>query len=286
MKLRTKKKTISVCYQIVYLLISFLVYLRQNTLSKRWQHLWPYVSNLIFIFYMTSLEEWNHQRLSDIVSSIDKTLTQCHQFNLTKFKLRTPYDVIFESNVNNWIRYAFSCNAQDLELSILNNHSESEFVLDEFFFINSSFTRLRLDGCVFNLAGVISWKNLTSLVIFQGGLDDGLIKNIISGSPLLETLELYHCYGFGRIDITSKSVKKLMIGGYNDLERSMGSFRNCRNKCASYLVTSNHNVLFVMEGRVAKCTLSRLEAKGFTFPSNLEHPDWPDYDYDSSGSED
>ncbi|GKC82704.1 hypothetical protein Tco_1138421 [Tanacetum coccineum] len=33
-------------------------------------------------------------------------------------------------------------------------------------------------------------------------------------------------------------------------------------------------------------TLGRLEAKGFTFPSNLEHPDWPDYDYDSSGSED
>ncbi|GKB29564.1 hypothetical protein Tco_0868965, partial [Tanacetum coccineum] len=30
--------------------------------------------------------------------------------------------------------------------------------------------------------------------------------------------------------------------------------------------------------------LSRLEAKGFTFPSNVEHPDWPDYD--SSESED
>ncbi|GKD69900.1 F-box/LRR-repeat protein 25-like protein [Tanacetum coccineum] len=286
--------------------------IRTVTLSKRWQHLWPYVSNLIFIFYMTSLEEWNHQRLSDIVSSIDKTLTQCRQFNLTKFKLRTPYDVIFESH-----------------------HSESEFVLDEFVFINSSFARLRLDGCVFNLAGVISWKNLTSLVIFQGGLDDGLIKNIISGSPLLETLELYHCYGFGRIDITSKSVKKLMIGGYNDPEDQWdlseiveinaphilslritmyfllwkvvllnvsslveaeldyekgGHYETTRKEeeeeMLEDLILSLRHVKKLQIGYNCLTTLGRLEAKGFTFPSNLEHPDWPDYDYDSSGSED
>nr|GEW12160.1 hypothetical protein [Tanacetum cinerariifolium] len=45
-----------------------------------------------------------------------------------------------------------------------------------------------------------------------------LVNNLLSASPFLETLYLVSCYGFGRIDITSKSVKKLVIGGYYEPE--------------------------------------------------------------------
>ncbi|GKB80622.1 F-box/LRR-repeat protein 25-like protein [Tanacetum coccineum] len=189
--------------------------IRTGTLSKRWQHLWPYVSNLVFIFY-TSFSNWNDQRLYDIVSSIDQTLSQCRQFNIIKFKLRIPYAVIYESLVNDWIRYAFSCNVQDLDLYLDSQDDESEFVLDQFFFVNSSFTCLELDGCVFIPTGAISWTNLKSLQISQGDLDADLIRNMLSGSPLLEIFYLLRCYGFGRIDITSKSVKKFVLDGYFD----------------------------------------------------------------------
>nr|GEX35523.1 hypothetical protein [Tanacetum cinerariifolium] len=43
----------------------------------------------------------------------------------------------------------------------------------------------------------------------------GMIEKILFGSPLLESLELNYCYGFSRIDITSKSVKKLVFSRYN-----------------------------------------------------------------------
>ncbi|GKE82879.1 F-box protein-like protein [Tanacetum coccineum] len=86
-------------------------------------------------------------------------------------------------------------------------------VLDELFFLSSCFTTLKLAGCVFNPIGVISWNKLKSLSISNGKLTEDLIRNI-SGSPVLETLNLYNCYGYRRLDITSKSVKNLVFWGY------------------------------------------------------------------------
>ncbi|GKB37793.1 F-box protein-like protein [Tanacetum coccineum] len=62
----------------------------------------------------------------------------------------------------------------------------------------------------------ISWNKLTSLSISYAKLDEDLIQNILSGSPLLETLKLDHSYGYRRIDITSKSVKNLELCAYID----------------------------------------------------------------------
>ena len=64
------------------------------------------------------------------------------------------------------------------------------FVLDQSLFYNSCLIRLKLGYCVFNPTGAISWKNLKSLCISYGKLDEDLIQNILSGSPVLETLEL------------------------------------------------------------------------------------------------
>nr|GFA47012.1 hypothetical protein [Tanacetum cinerariifolium] len=50
-------------------------------------------------------------------------------------------------------------------------------------------------------------------------LDDDMIEKILSGSPCLESLELIDCYGYTRIDVTSKSVKKLVFSEhYSDDE--------------------------------------------------------------------
>nr|GEV57502.1 hypothetical protein [Tanacetum cinerariifolium] len=45
--------------------------------------------------------------------------------------------------------------------------------------------------------------------------DDDMIEKILSESPCLESLELKNCYGYRRIDVTSKSVKKLVFFKYN-----------------------------------------------------------------------
>lgn len=192
--------------------------IRACTLSKRWIHLWPTLPDLIFRYDMPIWEP-NQQRLRDFFLFVDKSLTPCRQSNLNKVQLHTPYYVEFQSQVTNLIRYAIKWNVQDLDLQL--SITNEKFELNQFFFTNSSFTQLKLSGCVLNPSGAISWNKLTSLDIFGAKLDEDLIQNIITGSPLLETLHLKYCYGFGRIDITSNSVKSFLLDGHTDIQNDI-----------------------------------------------------------------
>ncbi|XP_023740836.1 F-box/LRR-repeat protein 25 [Lactuca sativa] len=189
--------------------------IRTGTLSKRWNHLWTLVPNLTFI-------HGGRQTWPDFALCVDKTLNQCRQLKLKKFHVCSRYSrgfVGFESHINNWIRYALRCNVEEFNLTL--PKEKQTFLLDQFFFINTCFTDLKLQACVFTPIGAISWKNLRSLCISFGKLNEDLIENILSGSPLLETLELKFCYGFRKMDITSKSVKKLVLSGYLDVDNAI-----------------------------------------------------------------
>ncbi|XP_076928885.1 F-box/LRR-repeat protein 25-like [Bidens hawaiensis] len=176
---------------------------RTCTLSKRWKHIWTWVQTLVF-------------RHPCPPSLLDKTLTQRGQLKLKKFQLSSDYTCHSESHVHSWICYAMICNVEDLDLSFPVLEVESDaFSPDKFFFICSCFTRLKLSGCALNPTGAISWKNLRSLHISFGSyIDEALIENILSGSPVLETLVLDHCDGYKRLNITSKTVKNLVFSGY------------------------------------------------------------------------
>ena len=89
-------------------------------------------------------------------------------------------------------------------------------MLDQICFINSQFTRLCFCGCILKPTGGISWTNLKSLSLGCVKVDEDLIHSILSGSPVLETLNLFHVYGFRRIDISSNSVKNLRLCGFID----------------------------------------------------------------------
>ncbi|CAI9287461.1 unnamed protein product [Lactuca saligna] len=167
--------------------------IRTGTLSKRWAHLWTCVPTLIFAHYNHPYPWFSCKCLRkpnsiyDFARSVEKTLTQCRQLKLKKFELRTHYDIRFKSLFKNWIRHAISCNVEELNLEFM---FPDEFWLDQSIFINSCFTDLKLVGCKLNPNGAISWKNLKSLYISYMKLDEDLIVNILSGSPLLETLVL------------------------------------------------------------------------------------------------
>ncbi|GKC82652.1 thiamine thiazole synthase, chloroplastic-like protein, partial [Tanacetum coccineum] len=159
--------------------------------------------------------------ICDYISFIDTTLNQCPaNLNLKKFKLDINYSSLvnseFKSRANSWIRYAISRDVEDVDLRLWDGGVGQDFTYDdELFFNNLCFTRVKLSDCLFYPPnGAISWERLKCLCLFRGTLDEDMIEKILSGSPCLTSLELGHCYGYRRIDVTSKSVKKLVFSGY------------------------------------------------------------------------
>ncbi|XP_071721063.1 F-box/LRR-repeat protein 25-like isoform X1 [Rutidosis leptorrhynchoides] len=307
--------------------------IRTSTLSKRWIHLWTYIHTLNF--------QCGHERYfssSDFFSSINKTITQCRQLKLYKFKLRCfpGYSTQFESQVKNWICYVLNCNVEELYLELFNERLKPEFVLDDFFYTNSCITKLTLGGCVFISTRAICWKKLKNLRIHRAIINEDLIENIQRGSPLLETLELEDCSGYKRLDITSKSVKNLIFNGYLDVEDednytnvievnapnilslticgelllgklvllNVASLVNAHLDYSKDMVYNIENEHMLQElilslqhikelkiGMTCFKSFFRLEAAGFTFPSNLKVldsleaiPDWSDWS-DLNGSD-
>ncbi|KAL7590901.1 F-box/LRR-repeat protein 25 isoform X1 [Lactuca sativa] len=293
-------------HEILSCLPSTKCAIKTGTLSKRWNHLWNLVPTLIF-----EDADDNH----DFISFVDKALTQCRQSKLKKFVLYTAYDIRFESQFSNWIGYAMNCNVEELNLTLWNTDLKAEFLLDHSFFDRSSFTDLTLEGCIFDPIGAISWKNLRTLCITFGKLDEDLIKNILHGSPQLETFELNYCYGYRRLDIASKSVKKLVLSGYmvpydkfeadiielnapnissltiqdellllkllllnvSSLVEANIDYRNsettpeeAKEEMLKGFILNLRHVKELKIGGFCSEVVSRLEAKGFIFPSNVK----------------
>nr|KAJ0204205.1 hypothetical protein LSAT_V11C500284120 [Lactuca sativa] len=188
-------------------------------------------SPLLETLVLVDLDGWIDNTTSDNDSSSDDeseaniiktnasntlSLTQCPQLKLKKFKLLSYNDIKLKSQLNSWVLYAIRCSVRDIYLNLCADGIEYEFMLDQTFFTSSCFTNMKLHRCMVNPIGAISWKNLKNLCVSYGSLDEDLIENILSGSPVLETLELEDCFGYRRLNITSKSVKKLVISGYKD----------------------------------------------------------------------
>ncbi|KAL4576855.1 hypothetical protein LXL04_012955 [Taraxacum kok-saghyz] len=115
-----------------------------------------------------------------------------------------------------WIRYAINRNVEELLLRFLCIGREVEFTIDQLLFISSCFTHLTLDDdCIFlSPTPAISWKNLRSLCISSLNIDQDVIENIVSNTPVLETLVLRYCSGYSRLDISSESIKNLVFSRY------------------------------------------------------------------------
>ncbi|GKE03604.1 hypothetical protein Tco_1395622, partial [Tanacetum coccineum] len=91
----------------------------------------------------------------------------------------------FKSRANSWIRYAIRRNVEEVDLWLFDVGVGQDFTFEDELFFNTS--------CITH---------------------DNMIGKIISGSPCLESMELKDCHGYRRIDVTSKSVKKLVLFEY------------------------------------------------------------------------
>ena len=82
-----------------------------STISKRWQHLWTLLPNLIFTY--------NGWDLTGYFSLIDKTLTQCPtNVKLNKLEIHICYGGPADTQTQAWIHHAIARNVQEVDLTI------------------------------------------------------------------------------------------------------------------------------------------------------------------------
>ncbi|GJS16136.1 F-box/LRR-repeat protein 25 [Tanacetum coccineum] len=164
------------------------------TLSKRWQHLWTRIHNLIFIDKNDVRCKSYNTDLIDYFPSIGQTLTQ-YSTDVNLNKLTLHFKEIYDSKVNVQLANSCICYAIDRKVQHV-DFTLYEFGYDDDLFFNiSCFVSMKLSKCLLNPISVISWENLKSLCISRGKLDEDMIENILSRSPCLETLELKSCHG-------------------------------------------------------------------------------------------
>ncbi|KAH7513243.1 hypothetical protein FEM48_Zijuj12G0176500 [Ziziphus jujuba var. spinosa] len=211
-------------------LLSFLPTLdaiRTCVLSKRWSYLWTFVPALSYNLERTSC----CKNVDEFVSFVEKTIILNKSSKMFKFLLNFQqhfgecYMVHLDSKVLDiWTRFATKANVEELCLALyeddfglrctMDYNLHMNYSLPKHIFGCSSLTKLYLSHCNIVPHGVITWTLLKSLSIKNTKVSDDVMQKVLSGSPALEVLEIRRCAGINRLDITSASVRKLVIEDY------------------------------------------------------------------------
>lgn len=108
---------------------------------------------------------------------------------------------------------------KELIIGFLGEKSSKQ-CLPQFLFNNDFLILLRASNWVFKYNGRVNWSSLKSLHMCNCVLPNGAIENVLSGSPLLESLEVLNCEvsdeKLNELVIATKSLKTLVLKNIAD----------------------------------------------------------------------
>ena len=159
------------------------------------------------------------------------------------FKLCVTHKVT-EPQFNSWVEFAMSRNVGELSLTGLFFYYET-YGFPDCFYLSSSLRQLNLVDFDMLPGCTVSWNFLRRLTLSSCSLYDESIANILSGSPNLETLQLFYCGGLlKRLDLSkSLSLRALEIYGWSQRSGQME------------IVAPHIHYLNLKNSDVAPCTL-------------------------------
>ncbi|KAF3441155.1 hypothetical protein FNV43_RR15066 [Rhamnella rubrinervis] len=124
------------------------------------------------------------------------------------------FEVKLDSKVIDiWIRFGTRADVEELSLGLYEDFNKNRHV------ITNCPDKLYLSRCSISPHGVITWTLLKSLSINTTELSDDVMRKVFLGSPILEVLVISQCGVLNRLDITSISLRKLVIENYCLLEK-------------------------------------------------------------------
>ncbi|KAL1199905.1 F-box/FBD/LRR-repeat protein [Cardamine amara subsp. amara] len=200
-----------------------------SVLSKQWRYFWKSVPSLEFNSVGFKSK---HQTFSDVVckSFLSNKAPVLESFHLefALYKI-TPIDIGF------WIGLAFARNLRELVLDFLPDDLES-FTFPSSLCSCNTLEKLKLILILLDISSPVLMKSLRTLhLVFVSYKDDASIRNLLSGCPVLEELEVIRAED-GIVEtftIEVPSLKRLTINDENGGEEFWGYMINA--PCLKYL---------------------------------------------------
>ncbi|XP_050290561.1 F-box protein At5g03100-like [Quercus robur] len=199
--------------------------IKTGVLSKRWAYLWTSVPSLSFEledyhsdgYYSKRFDDFTSavDRMDDFISAVDHTLLLHTASKLTSFSVRFKYRTNLKAHLDLWVLFATTATVNQLSLDLFLRHIDLEgYQLPQHLYANEFVSKFNFSYCKIFPNGLLHWSSLKHLCIGQSALCDDVIREVLMGSPRLESLELHDCWDFIRLDIVSESLRKLVIDSY------------------------------------------------------------------------
>nr|XP_023873449.1 putative F-box protein At1g49610 isoform X2 [Quercus suber]POE84600.1 putative f-box/lrr-repeat protein [Quercus suber] len=212
-----------------------------GVLSKRWAYLWTSIPSLSFELegyrshgYGYHSKNYNPMDdftsavdpmddftsavdpMDDFISAVDHTLLLHRAPKLRDFSVRFNYERDLKARLDLWVRFATTAkvNQLSLHLSPPSFLDSGGYQLPQHLYANEFVSKFNFSYCKIFPNGLLHWSSLKHLCIGQSALCDDVIREVLMGSPRLESLELHDCWEFHRLDIVSESLRKLVIDSY------------------------------------------------------------------------
>ncbi|KAH7842259.1 hypothetical protein Vadar_003315 [Vaccinium darrowii] len=179
---------------------------RTSLLSTRWKSLWASATTIDLEWYPVGVEK---DAYSDFMDFVDRVLLLHNDPNLNRFRLRylgycKPY------RLNSWIGAATKLNVQELDLDLILGFV---YVLPRSLFTSINLVILKIRGDVsLRYPMVVVLPSLKVLHLHTlATLDEDSLKNVLSGCPILEELDIKRDQrgGIETLFICSSTLKKL-----------------------------------------------------------------------------
>ncbi|XP_044432150.1 putative F-box/LRR-repeat protein At5g02700, partial [Triticum aestivum] len=188
---------------------------RTQTLASRWRHLWR-SAPLNLDYYDLPAEGDN------VLIRLISQILSAHAGSGRRLCVSAHHLYHHAATVDAWLRSAGLSNLQELEFCCAGDPLVLPAVTAPTFRFSSSLRLATFSQCRFpdSIVQTLHFPQLKQLALEEVSISEGSLQSVIAGCPVLESMLLNHCIGFGCIRICSPNLRTIGVragnAGYRD----------------------------------------------------------------------